>query len=103
VLFGPGSGDEHPGSYFRGLRNNFLGLKILEFFDADQDSGIFLTLDPGWKKILIRDPVKKKHSGSASLQLTTLHTVMFGTGTHNKPVPLHCSCPPTSSSLQFLN
>jgi hypothetical protein len=27
--------DEHPGSYFRELRNNFWGLKILKFFDAD--------------------------------------------------------------------
>jgi hypothetical protein len=43
--------DEHPGSYFRELRNNFLGLNILKFVDAGPDlgSGIFLTLDPGWK------------------------------------------------------
>jgi hypothetical protein len=34
--------DEHPGSYFRELKNNFW-VKILEFFDAD--AGIFLTLD----------------------------------------------------------
>jgi hypothetical protein len=29
----------------------FFGLKILKFFNADPDlvSGIFLTLDPGWK------------------------------------------------------
>jgi hypothetical protein len=33
--------DEHPVSYFLKLRNNFLGLKILEFFDADPDSGSF--------------------------------------------------------------
>jgi hypothetical protein len=28
------------------------GLKIVKFFDADPDagSGIYLTLDPGWKK-----------------------------------------------------
>jgi hypothetical protein len=39
--------DEHPGTYFRELRNNFLGLKILKFFDTDLGSGIFLTLDPG--------------------------------------------------------
>jgi hypothetical protein len=25
------------------------GLKILKFFGADSDPGIFLTLDPGWK------------------------------------------------------
>jgi hypothetical protein len=37
-------------------------VKILKFFDADPDpgSGIFLTLDPGWKKfgsgINIPDP-----------------------------------------------
>jgi hypothetical protein len=33
--------DEHSGSYFRELK----------FFDADPNpgSGIFLTLDPGWK------------------------------------------------------
>jgi hypothetical protein len=27
--------DEHLGSYFRELINNFLGLKILKFFDTD--------------------------------------------------------------------
>jgi hypothetical protein len=27
----------------------FLGLKILKFFIVDPGSGIFLTLDPGWK------------------------------------------------------
>jgi hypothetical protein len=41
--------DEHPGSYFRELRNNFW-VKRLKFFDADADPGFFLTLDPGWKK-----------------------------------------------------
>jgi hypothetical protein len=39
----PGSGsgirDEHPGSYSRELRNNFFGLKIPKFFDADPDPG----------------------------------------------------------------
>jgi hypothetical protein len=41
--------DEHPGSYFRELREQFFGLKILKFFYSDPDpgSGIFLTLDPG--------------------------------------------------------
>ncbi len=62
-LLAPGSGkgkksrygirirDEHPGSYFQDLRNNFWVKKILKFFDADPDpgSGIVLTLDPGWK------------------------------------------------------
>jgi hypothetical protein len=48
---GLGIRNEQPGLYFRGLRNNFL-VKILKFFDADPDpgSGIFLALDPGWKK-----------------------------------------------------
>jgi hypothetical protein len=38
--------EEHPGSQFRELINNFLGQK-LEVFDANADPGIFLTLDPG--------------------------------------------------------
>jgi hypothetical protein len=46
---GPGSGirirDEQPGSYFRELRNHFLGL----IFNVDLGSGM--------KKIRIRDPV----------------------------------------------
>jgi hypothetical protein len=47
-IWDPGSGmgkkikirirDIHPGSYFRELRNNFLG-KILKFFDADPNPG----------------------------------------------------------------
>ncbi len=32
--------DPDPGSYFRELKNNFLGLKILKFFDADPGSGM---------------------------------------------------------------
>jgi hypothetical protein len=32
--------NEHRPSYFRKLRNNFLGLKILQFFDADPGSGM---------------------------------------------------------------
>jgi serine/threonine protein kinase len=36
-------------SYFRKLRKFFV-LKILQFFDADPGSEIFLTRDPGWKK-----------------------------------------------------
>ncbi len=33
-------------------------VKILKFYDADTDPGIFLTLDlgPGMEKIWIRDP-----------------------------------------------
>jgi hypothetical protein len=40
-------------------------VKILKFFDADADQGIFLTLDQGseMEKIRIRD----KHPGSATL------------------------------------
>ncbi len=36
---------------FLRAQKQFLGLKILKFFDADPNpgSGIFLTLDPGWK------------------------------------------------------
>jgi hypothetical protein len=30
-----GMRDEHPGSYFRELRNNFSRVKILKFYDAD--------------------------------------------------------------------
>jgi hypothetical protein len=54
---GSGIRDEHPGSYFRELRNIFFGLIILKFFDAIR------FLDPGsfrpWirdGKIRIRDP-----------------------------------------------
>jgi hypothetical protein len=40
---------------------------ILKFFeeDADPDPGIFLILDPGWKKIRFRD----KHPGSGTLSV----------------------------------
>jgi hypothetical protein len=34
-------GDELPGSYFRELKKQFLGLKILKFFDADADPKTF--------------------------------------------------------------
>jgi hypothetical protein len=37
----------NPGSYFQDLRNHFLGVNILKFFDADPGSGI--------DKIRIRD------------------------------------------------
>jgi hypothetical protein len=33
--------DEHPRPYFRELRNNFWGLKIIKFSIADPGSGIF--------------------------------------------------------------
>jgi hypothetical protein len=44
--------DEHPGSHFRELRNNFWVKNTPKFFDADPGSGIFLTWirDPGWEK-----------------------------------------------------
>ncbi len=49
-------------SYFRELRNNFFGLKILKFFGLKylnflmriSGFGIFLNVDTGWKK-RIRD------------------------------------------------
>ncbi len=55
----------------------FFGLKILEFFDADADPGIFLTLDPGWKKIRIRD----NHPSSATLDTSKqrLHELIHTT------------------------
>ncbi len=43
-----------PDHIFESLET-FLELKIPEFFDADPGSGIFLTLDPGWKNV-DRDP-----------------------------------------------
>jgi hypothetical protein len=46
--------DEHPGSYFRELRNNFFWLKIIKFFDADPDLG--------WKKF--GSGIRDKHPGS---------------------------------------
>jgi hypothetical protein len=60
---GSGSGMNIPDHISESLETIFW-FKILKFFDADPESGIFLTLDPGWKKILIRD----KHPGSARLQ-----------------------------------
>jgi hypothetical protein len=40
--------DKQPESYLRELRNNFFGVKILKFFDADPGSG-WKNSDPGWK------------------------------------------------------
>jgi hypothetical protein len=53
--------DEYFGSYFRELRNNFLGYNtVLKFFDAYANSvpKIFLALDPGsgMEKIRTRNP-----------------------------------------------
>jgi hypothetical protein len=36
-----------------------------KFLDADADPGIFLTLDPGWKKL--RSGMQDNHPGSATL------------------------------------
>ncbi len=44
-----GSGMNIPDHISESLEQNF-GLKIRKFFDADPRSGIFLALDPGWKK-----------------------------------------------------
>ncbi len=38
---------EQPGSYFRELRNHFLGLKYLDSLMRIQDGK---NTDPGWKK-----------------------------------------------------
>ncbi len=46
---GSGIWDEHPGSYFRELRKQFLGLKILKFFDAVPESFLTWIRDPGGK------------------------------------------------------
>jgi hypothetical protein len=37
----------------------------LKFFDADPESGIFLTLDPGWKNS--DSGIRDKHPGSSTL------------------------------------
>jgi hypothetical protein len=74
----PGSGirDEHPDLIFENLVSAFLGLKILEFFDADPDpwSGI---LFPGTG---IRDGKKSdKHPGSATLPVPHKKPLTNGT------------------------
>ncbi len=56
--------DEQPGSYFGELRNNFFGVKILKFFDADPGSGI--------EKIRIRD----ENPGSATMQFCIFRPMM---------------------------
>jgi hypothetical protein len=50
-------------------------VKIFKFFDADPDpgSGIFLTLDPGWKKF--GSGIRDKRSGSTTLVTTDLEIV----------------------------
>jgi hypothetical protein len=44
-----GSGMKIPDHISESLKTIFWVKKILKFFDADPGSGIFLTLDPGWK------------------------------------------------------
>jgi hypothetical protein len=64
---GSGSGirDEQPGSYFLELRNNFFGVKILKFLDADSGSGMIIS-DPGTG--MEKSRIWNKHSGSATLK-----------------------------------
>jgi hypothetical protein len=67
---GSGIRDEQSGSYFLELRNHFfgfMGVKILEFFDADPGSGMETVRirDPGWKKV--GSGIRDKHTGSATL------------------------------------
>ncbi len=63
--------DEHPGSYFRDLLNNFLGLDTKIFLcGCGSGSGIWESLwpwirNPGWKKF--RSWIRDKHPGSATL------------------------------------
>jgi hypothetical protein len=50
--------DEHTGKHISESLETIFWVKIIKFFDADPDPGIFSTLDPS-----IRD----KHPGSATL------------------------------------
>jgi hypothetical protein len=43
--------EEHPGSYLGELSISFWVKNTIKKFDADPESGILSTLDPGWKKI----------------------------------------------------
>jgi hypothetical protein len=45
---GSGYGMNIPDHLSKSLETEF-GLKILKYFYADPGSGIYLTLDPGWK------------------------------------------------------
>ncbi len=82
VLFGsldPGW-KKHPRSYFRELRNSFLGKKKLKLFDADPGSGIFFYLRSGMEKfgsgINIPDPQQKLYC-----QVNRILWQCFGPGT----------------------
>jgi hypothetical protein len=76
------------------LEKNFW-FKILKFFDADEDPdpGIFLTLDPGWKKfasgINIPDP---QHCRCANCNLDTvpyMQVIQALVNLVNEPEPEH--------------
>jgi hypothetical protein len=54
--------DEQPGSYFRELRNNFLGLKYLNSLIRIRDGK---NSDPGWK--IFGSGILDKHPGSETL------------------------------------
>jgi hypothetical protein len=62
----PGSGirDEQPGSYFRELRNKFLGLKYLNSFIRIRDTG-WKNFGSGMEKF--RFGIRDNHPGSATL------------------------------------
>jgi hypothetical protein len=71
---GPGSGMNIPDHISESIEKIF-GLKnmVLKFFDADSGSGIFLTLDLGWKKF--GSWTRDKHPGSETL----LHNIYYST------------------------
>jgi hypothetical protein len=71
---GSGIRNEQPGSYFLELRNHFLGLNYIKFFDADPGSKKFGS---GMEKSRIRNP--EKHSGSTTLTLEYYSNPTFET------------------------
>ncbi len=60
-----------PDHFFLELRNIFLGLKILKFFDVDPDPGpgiwIFITLDPGSGIEKFGPEIRHNHPGPETL------------------------------------
>ncbi len=62
-----GSGMNISDHIFKGLETIFW-VKILKFFDADPDSWIFLTLDPGFGVEKFGSGIRDKHPGSATLK-----------------------------------
>ncbi len=72
--------NEHPGSYFRELGNNFLGYNTIhKFFDANAGFGNLFDPGSGKEKIRIRD----KHPGSA-----TLSVKVVGVSQHNNSLSI---------------